>query len=118
MNYLKADNAAIEEILKQAPASVTNEDVKLAYYNAKRDVSQALADLWNLPPLPEKPKPVGVDAEKWAEIRQSCDEFDQAANEALNNIRKNSAHQSAPGAHGGAHATTIQSPLVTIHEKE
>jgi hypothetical protein len=83
MDYLNKDRAAIEEMLQQAPPHVEYEEAKLAYHNAKRNISQALADLWNLPPPPEKKKPTGVNAEKWAEVRTICDEFDAAAVEAI-----------------------------------
>jgi hypothetical protein len=103
MNYLQDDKASIEEILKQAPEHVDYNQAKVAYYNSKRNISQALADLWNLPPLPPKKAPIGENAEKWTEIRQTCDEFDACATLALEAMRKN--QQTSTSQH-------IQSPLV------
>lgn len=118
MNHLHDDQPAIAEVLQQAPPHVDYNDAKLAYYNARRNVSEALASLWNLPPPQEKPKPVGVNAEKWAEVRRTCDEFDAAATEALNGMRRNSAMSSATPATPAPLATVqeIASPLVTIPE--
>lgn len=97
MDNVFNDKAGIAEVLQQAPPHIEYNDAKLAYYKARRNISQALADLWNLPPLPEKKKPVGEDAEKWAEVRSTCDEFDAAATEALQDIMK---RQQSGGASG------------------
>jgi hypothetical protein len=97
MDNVFDDKAGIAEVLQQAPPHVEYNDVKLAYYKARRNISQALADLWNLPPLPEKKKPVGENAEKWEEVRNICDEFDAAATEALHEIMKRQ-HSGASGA--------------------
>lgn len=114
MNHLHDDQAAIEEIHRQAPTHTDYNDAKLAYYNAQRNIPQALADLWKLPPLPEKSKPTGVNAEKWSEVRKTCDEFDAAASEALDDLRRKDRLASMPGS-----STTVyelSSPLVTIPE--
>jgi len=110
MNYLQDDKEAIEQILQQSPVNVDYNQAKMAYYNSKRDVSQALAVLWELPALPEKSKLVGVDAEKWAEIRNTCDEFDTAATEALASMRKNT-----PTAYK---IDTSSSPIIKMNELE
>lgn len=109
MNYLQDDKASIHEILQQAPAHVDYNQAKVAYYNSKRNVSMALASLWDLPPLPPKKSPVGENAEKWAEIRQTCDEFDASASQALEAIKKNQAISSS---------YDIQSPIVKTHDAE
>lgn len=82
-NVLYDDSAAITEILNQAPSHVGIDEAKKAYYDAKRNIPIALARLWDLPPLPEKPKPVGVNAEKWTEVRETFDELDAAVYDAL-----------------------------------
>ena len=110
MNYIQDDKDAIAQILQQAPEHIDIHQAKMAYYNAKRDVGQALANLWELPPLPEKPKPVGVDAEKWKEMRELCDEFDTAANQALATMRKNAAYSQQN--------QILESPIVKIHNLE
>jgi hypothetical protein len=110
MNYLQDDKEAITQIVQQAPEQVTYDQAKMAYYNAKRDVSQALANLWDLPPLAEKPKPIGVDAEKWTEIRNTCDEFDAAATKALVAMRS-----SAPTAYK---IDTTASPILKMNDLE
>ena len=92
MNYLQDDKEAIDQILQQSPEHVTYDQAKIAYYNSKRNISQALVVLWELPPLAEKPKPSGVDADKWTEIRNTCDEFDAAATQALAAMRTNTTN--------------------------
>ena len=109
MNYLKDDKASIDEILQQAPPHIDYDRAKVAYYNARRNVSQALSDLWALSPLPEKKRPVGQDAEKWEEIRNTCDEFDAAAAQALDAFRKNQAASTVQN---------IQSPIIRSHDAE
>ncbi len=109
MNYLQDDKASINEVLQQAPPHVDYNQAKVAYYNSKRNVSLALSELWNLPPLPQKKEAVGEDAAKWAEIRQTCDEFDAYAAQALEAIKKNQVATSA---------YEIQSPIVKSHDAE
>lgn len=119
MDNVFDDKAGIAEVLQQAPAHVEYNDVKLAYYKARRNISQALADLWNLPPPPEKKKPVGENAEKWEEVRNICDEFDAAATEALQEIMKRQ-HSGASGASGASvnpessqgQAQVLASPII------
>ena len=109
MNYLQDDKASIEEILKQAPEHVDYNQAKVAYYNSKRNISQALVDLWNLPPLQPKKNTVGENAEKWAEIRKTCDEFDAFATLAFEAIKKNQ---------NSSASEQIQSPLVKSNNTE
>jgi len=111
MNYLQDDKEAIEQILQQSPVNVDYNQAKMAYYNSKRDVSQALAVLWELPALPEKSKLVGVDAEKWAEIRNTCDEFDAAATQALASMRQQNNSTAYK-------IDTSSSPIIKMNELE
>lgn len=73
----------INQVLQQSPPDVTYDKVKEVYYSTGKNISQAIAELWNLPSLPEKPKKTGVNADKWDEVRQICDEFDAEATKAL-----------------------------------
>lgn len=90
------DTAAIAEVLSQAPPHIGEHEAKVAYYNAKRSISDALAALWELPPLAEKPKPAGVNAEKWAEVRETCDEMDAAMNDSLSKLSQKNRNMEAP----------------------
>lgn len=87
------DQANIMSILQQAPVEKTYDDVKSAYYNASKDIAQTIANLWELPPLPEKPKKIGDNYEKWDEIRDICDEFDAVASKSLAEAIKQSREQ-------------------------
>lgn len=90
---MEDDDLAISQVLQQAPAEATEQDAKNAYYNASRNVAQAVADLWNLPPPLEKPKKTGEDADKWDEVRKICDEFDAEATRTLADALKHSRQQ-------------------------
>lgn len=85
---MEEDELAIQQVLQQAPAEATYDDVKRVYYKLCRDIPKAVAELWNLPPLPEKSKKTGVNADKWDEVRKICDEFDAAATRALGDAIK------------------------------
>jgi len=113
MDSLLNDKKAIEEILQQAPPEVDYATAKLAYHKAKRNISQALADLWNLPPPPKKKEPTGENAKKWEEVRHMCDEFDAAATEAMKDIMK---RQNNSGA--SVETTSIVSPIIRTCENE
>lgn len=92
---MEEDELVISQILQQAPVEIGYEEAKKAYYKACRDVSTAVAELWKLPPLLEKSKKVGVDADKWDEIRNLCDEFDAEATRSLAEMMKHSRQQQA-----------------------
>lgn len=76
-----AEQATIEQqLLCQAPLHATVEDVKAALLTAKGDPVDALALLWDIP----APSQTRTDAqEKWHNIREICDSFDQEMSQRL-----------------------------------
>lgn len=109
------DKSAIEEILRQAPLEVDFARAKLAYHTAKRNISQALADLWNFPPPEKKKEPVGDNAKKWEEVRQMCDEFDAAATQAMKDILKQPKNS---GVTISTEQNVIASPIIRSCDNE
>jgi superoxide dismutase len=59
------------EVLKQAPADIDEETIKIAFAQNQEDVLNTLSELWKMPRQAEKEK------SKWEQIRETCDAYDE-----------------------------------------
>lgn len=72
----------MEEIIKQAPASMNIEDIKILYEKNNYNVIDTLLEIWNIDKEKEKP------LKKFDNIRNLCDEYDNACYEYLRRSSK------------------------------
>ena len=77
----------LTEVLNQAPADVDEDYVKTIFAKNQENVSNTLAELWNMPITPAKEKT------KWENIRDTCDEYDNEMNRIIKNMKAQSQSQ-------------------------
>lgn len=73
----------MDELLKQAPAGISNEIIKEIYNKNNNDITKTLMELWDIKDN-TKPK----DFSKWDEIRETCDAYDNEMTKMLKNKNK------------------------------
>jgi|688.fasta_scaffold1225191_2 hypothetical protein len=77
----------IEELIKQAPIGISNEEIIKVYEKNNWDKMNTLMELWDI----EDKKPVKKE-DKWSEIRETCDAFDNEMERVISHARKKMAN--------------------------
>ena len=75
----------INEIISQAPANITDEEIKEIYYNNNKDVVKTLELLWNISFEEKKKKRTVLD-----NVRETCDAYDAEMYNFMNKNKNNS----------------------------
>jgi hypothetical protein len=82
----------MEQILQQAPEGITREYIESIYEKHQGNVIEVLAELWNIEEPPKETKNISVEdmklKNKFAEIRDICDAFDEEMEKQMNGLRQ------------------------------
>ena len=73
----------MEHIINQAPENISDDKIMEIYIKNSSNVIDTLVELWD---IKEEKKEVSAEQQKWNEIRETCDLFD---NEMYNQIKGN-----------------------------
>jgi hypothetical protein len=77
----------MEEVYKQAPEGISYEEVEKIFNDNKQDVLKTLVELWKIPQ--DNIKNISEESSKWADIRNTCDDFDNEMKKVLDAAKKN-----------------------------
>jgi coenzyme F420-reducing hydrogenase delta subunit len=77
----------MEEVYKQAPEGISYEEVEKIFNDNKQDVLKTLIELWKIPQ--DNIKNISEESSKWADIRNTCDDFDNEMKKVLDAAKKN-----------------------------
>lgn len=75
----------MEQIIKQAPDSISNEYLQEIYIKNNSNVIDTLVELWD---IKEKKKEITKEQKKWNDIRETCDFFDNEMYKQIKNTNK------------------------------
>ena len=76
----------MDEVMKQAPDTVSREDVEIIFKKNNENVIDTLIDLWELD-VPKSNVECVDDTDKWANIRDVCDSFDLEMQNQMNQMK-------------------------------
>jgi hypothetical protein len=78
----------MDEVFKQAPDGITYEEVEAIFIRNDKNVLDTLIELWKIPD--KNVKNISEEESKWANIRATCDDFDNEMKKVLDNAKKHS----------------------------
>lgn len=73
----------IDEIIKQAPIGLSNDEIMKVYEKNNWNKMDTLMEIWEI----EVKKPEKKE-DKWSEIRETCDAFDNEMERVIGEARK------------------------------
>ena len=71
----------MDEVFKQAPDGLTYEEVETIFIRNDNNVLDTLIELWKIPE--KNVNNISEDESKWANIRATCDDFDNEMKKVL-----------------------------------
>lgn len=66
----------------QAPSNISFEEVEVIFKKNNENIVDTLSELWNIS------EPIKKTTNKWDEIRETCDAFDNEMSILMNNSKK------------------------------
>ena len=78
----------MDEVFKQAPDGLTYEEVETIFIRNDNNVLDTLIELWKIPE--KNVKNISEEESKWANIRNTCDDFDSEMKQVLDSAKKHS----------------------------
>ena len=78
----------MDEVFKQAPDGLTYEEVETIFIRNDNNVLDTLIELWKIPE--KNVNNISEEESKWANIRATCDDFDNEMKKVLDSAKKHS----------------------------
>lgn len=73
----------MDQLMLQAPSNISFEEAEIIFKKNNENIIDSLSELWDI-----KDNKKSIEKNKWDEIRETCDAFDNEMSIFMDNIRQ------------------------------